>query len=46
MTQVIIFTNNNGGVTVCIPTGELSIEAVLEKDCPKGRGKWMQHRSR
>ena len=36
MTQAIIFTNNNGGVSVCIPTGEISIEAVLAKDCPKG----------
>jgi hypothetical protein len=36
MTQLIIFTNDNGGVSTCIPTGEISIEAVLEKDCPKG----------
>lgn len=36
--QVIIFQNDNGGVAVCIPTGELPIEAVLEKDVPKGRG--------
>jgi predicted ABC-class ATPase len=36
MTQVIIFTNNNGGVSVCIPTGELSIEAVQAKDTPVG----------
>ena len=36
MTQAIIFTNSNGGVSVCIPTGELSIEAVQEKDTPKG----------
>jgi hypothetical protein len=36
MSQVIIFTNSNGGVSTCIPTGEISIEAVLEKDCPKG----------
>jgi hypothetical protein len=36
MSQVIIFTNENGGVSTCIPTGEISIEAVLEKDCPKG----------
>jgi hypothetical protein len=36
MSQVIIFTNDNGGVSVCIPTGEISIEAVLAKDCPKG----------
>jgi hypothetical protein len=34
--QVIIFTNGNGGVSTCIPTGEISIDAVLEKDCPKG----------
>jgi hypothetical protein len=36
MTQAIIFTNDNGGVSVCIPTGEISIEAVLAKDTPKG----------
>jgi hypothetical protein len=36
MAQVIIFTNDNGGVSTCIPTGEISIEAVLAKDCPKG----------
>jgi hypothetical protein len=35
--QVIIFTNDNGGVSTCIPTGEISIEAVLEKDVPKDR---------
>lgn len=35
--QVIIFKNDNGGVSTCIPTGELPIEAVLEKDVPKGR---------
>ena len=36
MTQAIIFTNSNGGVSVCIPTGELPIEAVQLKDTPKG----------
>ena len=36
MAQVIIFTNDNGGVSVCIPTGELPIEQVLAKDCPTG----------
>jgi hypothetical protein len=36
MAQAIIFTNDNGGVSVCIPTGELSIEQVLAKDCPEG----------
>ena len=34
--QAIIFTNSNGGVSVCIPTGEISIEAVQAKDTPKG----------
>ena len=36
MTQAIIFTNDNGGVSVCTPTGELSIEAVQAKDTPNG----------
>lgn len=34
--NVIIFTNNNGGVSVCIPTGEIDIEAVQIKDIPVG----------
>ena len=36
MTQVIIHATENGNVAVTIPTGEISIEAVLAKDCPKG----------
>jgi len=36
MTKVIIFSNANGGVSTCVPTGEISIEAVLAKDCPDG----------
>jgi hypothetical protein len=36
MEQVIIHTNENGNVTLTIPTGELSIEEVLAKDCPIG----------
>lgn len=32
--QVIIFTNENGGVSVCVPTGELDINAVKAKDTP------------
>ena len=36
MANVIIFSNANNGVSVCVPTGELSIEAVLAKDCPSG----------
>jgi len=36
MAQVIIYANENGGVSVTIPTGELPIEQVLTKDCPEG----------
>lgn len=36
--QVIIFTNDNGGVATTIPTGELPIDQVLKKDVPEGRG--------
>jgi hypothetical protein len=36
MTKVIIYTNENGGVSVCTPTGELPIEAVQTKDTPRG----------
>ena len=36
MSQVIIYTNTNGNVSVCIPTGELPINEVLAKDCPAG----------
>ena len=36
MSQIIIFANEAGGVSTTIPTGEISIEAVLAKDCPKG----------
>ena len=36
MAQIIIHTNSNGGVSVTVPTGEISVQAVLEKDCPSG----------
>jgi hypothetical protein len=36
MSQAIIFTNSNGGVSVCIPTGELPIDQVQQKDTPAG----------
>lgn len=36
MSNVIIFTNENGGVSVCIPTGEIPIEQVQGKDIPGG----------
>jgi hypothetical protein len=35
MTQVIIFTNENGNVSVCTPSGEISIEQVKAKDTPE-----------
>ena len=34
MTQVIAFETEDGNVAICIPTGEISIEDVLQKDCP------------
>ena len=36
MAQVIVFTNENGGVSVCYPTGEVPIEQVQVKDTPAG----------
>jgi hypothetical protein len=35
MAQVIVYTNENGNVSVTYPTGELPIEQVLAKDCPE-----------
>ena len=32
--QVIIYTNSNGNVSVCTPSGEVPIEQVLKTDCP------------
>lgn len=32
----IIFQNETGGISVIIPTGELSIEEVAQKDVPAG----------
>lgn len=34
--QVIVYSQDNGQVVVCYPTGELPIEEVLAKDCPTG----------
>lgn len=36
MLQVIIYTNEHGSLSVCQPTGELSIEEVQTKDTPEG----------
>jgi len=32
--MIIVHTNKQGGVSVTFPTGEVSIEEVLAKDCP------------
>ena len=34
MPKVIIFTNSNGGVSVCTPTGELPVEQVQAEHIP------------
>jgi hypothetical protein len=34
--QVIVYTNSDGGVSVCYPTGELSVEEVQAKATPAG----------
>lgn len=36
MNQRIIYPNNEGGVAIIIPTGELPIEEVARKDVPAG----------
>jgi hypothetical protein len=36
MSQVIIFTNDTGGTSVCVPTGEIPIQQVQTKDIPPG----------
>ena len=32
--QAIIHINEDGGISITIPTGEISIDEVLSKDCP------------
>jgi hypothetical protein len=34
--QVIIYNNNDGGVSIIYPTGELSVKEVARKDVPIG----------
>ena len=34
--KAIVYTQENGNAAVCYPTGEISIEEVLAKDCPEG----------
>lgn len=45
MEQVIIFTNENGGVSICVPTKELPIEIVQQKDIPAGIESFIVDRS-
>jgi len=41
MNQRIIYSTDEGGVAVIIPTGELSIEATAKKDVPTGVAYWI-----
>jgi hypothetical protein len=34
--SVIAYTNTDGELAICIPTGEVDIEVVKNKDCPAG----------
>jgi hypothetical protein len=36
MNQRIIYQNDEGGVSIIIPTGEIAIEEVARKDVPAG----------
>lgn len=37
MNQRIIYPNDNGSVSIVIPTGEASIEEVIAKSVPEGK---------
>jgi len=37
MTQAIIYPQDNGNIALVMPTGELSIEEVAQKDVPAGK---------
>lgn len=37
MNQIIIFPNDNGGISALIPTGELSLQETAKKDVPAGK---------
>ena len=36
MNKIILYSQENGNLGVCIPTGELSVEQTRDKDCPNG----------
>ncbi len=37
MSKRIIYATDDGGVAVVIPSGEVSIDVVIEKDVPAGK---------
>ena len=41
MNQRIIYSTNEGGVAVIVPSGELSIEDTAKKDVPTGTAYWI-----
>jgi hypothetical protein len=45
MTKVIIYSNEFGGTSICVPTGELPIEQVQAKDIPAGVQSFIVDRS-
>jgi hypothetical protein len=45
MSKVIIYSNESGGMAVCVPTGELPIEQVQAKDIPAGVQSFIVDRS-
>ena len=45
MTKVIIYSNESGGMAICVPTGELPIEQVQAKDIPAGVQSFIVDRS-
>lgn len=45
MEKVIIFNNAAGAVTLCVPTGELPIEVVQQKDVPFGTSSFIVNRN-
>ena len=36
MNKIILYSQENGNLGICIPTGELSVEQTRDKDCPNG----------
>jgi len=41
MNQRILYSTNEGGVAVIIPTGELSVTDTAKKDVPTGTAYWI-----